>query len=155
MNRQNRIDQTAVGEIATKYIVFVEALGDTTTRVKCYRDSEHDTRAAAYTRLQAVLPFHPGRLVWIETATRCRSPWTSDGTWRCPSREIPTIRGDVVVRARFVGTGNRRELEAAKRFVVSLDSFCREWIIKHPEPSGDDRHEAREPWERNPDWWKG
>ena len=51
-----------------RYIVFVEAAGQITTRVTCWRDSEHDTREQAYTRLQAMLPSHPGRLVWIETA---------------------------------------------------------------------------------------
>ena len=51
-----------------RYIVYVEAPGQITTRVTCSRDSEHDTREQAYTRLQAMLPSHPGRLVWIETA---------------------------------------------------------------------------------------
>ncbi len=50
-----------------RYIVYVEAPGDPTTRVICYRDSEHDTRAEAYTRLRAIQPQHLGRLVWIES----------------------------------------------------------------------------------------
>ena len=49
------------------YIVFVE-IPATSALVTCYRDSEHVTRAEAYTRLQAILPQHGGCLVWIETA---------------------------------------------------------------------------------------
>ena len=71
MNRKNL--ESAAGET---FIVFVEAHGEMTTRVTCYRDSEHDTREKAYTRLQALRPSHPGVLLWIETAyTR---PFTLD-----------------------------------------------------------------------------
>ena len=73
-------------ETAAKYIVYVEAPGDATTRVTCYRDSEHDTRAAAYTRLQAVLPFHPGRLVWTETAHSLPFALDQRRYWEVPKR---------------------------------------------------------------------
>jgi len=33
----------------------------------------------------------------------------------------------------------RRELDEAKRFVASLDAFCREWCI---DQAGDDRHQG-------------
>ena len=75
-----------------RYLVYVEAPGQITTRVTCWRDSEHDTREQAYTRLQAMLPSHPGRLVWIETGTRYRSLSTSAATWRCRNRESPCDR---------------------------------------------------------------
>jgi len=65
MNERIRLEQ-AIAE--PRYIVFIEVHGEMTTRVTCYRDSEHDTRAEAYTRLQALQPSHPGRLLWIETA---------------------------------------------------------------------------------------
>ena len=44
----------------------------------------------------------------------------------------------------------RRELEAAKRFVVSLDSFCREWCLGEDDGRGDDS--GYEGFLTEPDW---
>ena len=73
---------------------------------------------------------------------------------------VAALAVNVVILALHVRAARRRrrdcvDLDQARRFVASIDSFCREWCLEHPEPSGDDRHDAREPWKRNPDWWKG
>ena len=61
----------------------------------------------------------------------------------------------VLLAGMFRRRRERAEIDEARRFLASLDSFCREWCLgQEHNGRGDDQDDGREPWATDPDAWK-